>query len=481
MDEKSFKYYGLSPEILESLRKLEYKEPTKVQVQVIPQVLEGRDVIVRSQTGSGKTASFGIPVCEKIKTEFKDPQALILTPTRELCVQVKEDISNIGRLKRIRCAAVFGKQPYDEQTRELKQRVHIIAGTPGRVIDHIERGNIITGSIKYLIIDEADKMLNMGFIGQIETIISLIPKERITLLFSATLPDKVRYLCDKYMHKPVSIEINHDVEIPEGIEQQWYKVSEDDKFDLLNRIFYIENPESSIIFCRTKENTDMLYKELKNRGYSCNAIHGGMLQNERLHKMQSFKKGEYRFLAATDIAARGLDIEDITHIINYDIPLEDESYVHRIGRTGRKGKKGKAITFVCPDEVDMLHKIEGYIGSEIQYKEIPSIEEAEKGKKAFNANTKYTQKIRADKGSMLSKDITKIYINAGKSKKIRTGDIVGAITSIDGVKVEDVGIIDLRDNLSYIDILNGKGDLVLEALQYTTVKGKTVRVQKAIK
>lgn len=480
MDKHRFALFGLGEEILETLDKLNYKTPTRVQEKVIPLVLEGRDIIVKSQTGSGKTASFGIPVCEKVDIGIREPQALILTPTRELCVQVKEDITNIGRLKRIRCAALFGKQPLNEQINELKQRVHVAAGTPGRVMDHIERGSLVLDKIKYLIIDEADKMLNMGFIEQVEAVIDKVPEDRITMLFSATIHDEIEALCSRYMNNPVRIEIAPDKPTSENIEQVCYMVKDDEKFDLLNKIILIENPGSCILFCRTKENVDTLFRQMKSKGYSCKALHGGMLQNERLEIMKSFKRGEFRFLIATDIAARGIDIENITHIVNYDVPVENESYVHRIGRTGRAGSFGKAITFVSPKENKLLGQIEDYIGYKIPVLPLPAKDEVDRAKKAY-AKVSKDPALKRDKAEELNKEITKIYINAGKKKKVRPGDIVGAVTGIDGVEAQDVGIIDIQDNYSYIDILGGKGDMVLQALQDTTIKGKKVRAQKALK
>ncbi|MDP4144740.1 MAG: DEAD/DEAH box helicase [Bacillota bacterium] len=481
MSEANFNEYGLSEIILKSILKLGYKKPTQVQQQVIIPALEGKDIIAKSQTGSGKTASFGIPICEKVDIEERNPQALILTPTRELSVQVKEDITNIGRFKRVRCAAVFGKQPFSVQQRELKQRVHVVAGTPGRTLDHIERNSLVVEDIKYLIIDEADKMLNMGFIDQVEAVINKLPKARVTMLFSATMPEQIEKLCSKYMKNPIKIEIAPENITTKSIQQCWYEVQNSDKLDLLTKVLYIENPDSCIIFCRTKENVENLVNQMMKKRYSCYGLHGGMLQKDRLDIMEKFKKGEFRFLVATDIAARGIDIEELTHIINYDIPLENESYVHRIGRTGRAGSKGKAITFVTPNELKFLEEIEEYIQYKIPKAEIPSKDEVNKAKAAFKEKVSVKPKLKSDKGANLNKEITKVYINAGKKKKIRVGDIVGALTNIDGIGADDIGIIDIQDNFSYIDILEGKGKIVLDALQNMKIKGKEVRAQKAAK
>lgn len=481
MENFNFKDYKLSEDILKSISLLKYEIPTKVQSKSIPLVLEGKDVIVKSQTGSGKTAAFGIPICEKLIIEEREPQALVLTPTRELCVQVKEDLTNIGRFKRIRCAAVFGKQPVSMQTSELKQRVHVIVGTPGRTLDHIERGNIKLEKIRFLIIDEADKMLNMGFIEQVEAIINKLPRDRQTMLFSATMPEEIRVLCERYMISPVEVEIERENLAAESIEQVLYRVNKNDKYSLLNKILYTENPESSIIFCSRKDNVDLLNTRMTQAGFSVGALHGGMLQEDRLKTMKSFKRGEFRFLVATDVAGRGIDIEDLSHIINYDVPEEKESYVHRIGRTGRAGKSGKAITFVAKEEEKYLSAIEEYLNYKIPKGNIPTDEEVEEGKKQFTLKNNVIIKAKADKGELINKHITKLYLGAGKKKKIRALDIVGTILSIEGVSAENIGVIDVQDNFTYVDILDGKGNIVLEALKVLKIKGKTVKVEVAVK
>lgn len=479
MQKISFKDFNLSEPLLSSIEKLEYTNPTEIQAKVIPLILNGKDIIGKSQTGSGKTAAFGIPICEKIDVENRNPQALILTPTRELCVQIKEDINNIGRFKKIRCVAVFGKNPMHLQVRELKQRVHVVVGTPGRTMDHIEKGNLNLQDVKYLIIDEADKMLNMGFIDQVEQIIREVPKDRVTLLFSATMPDEIRSLCHNYMVKPIDIEIIPKIDLTKTILQSCYEVFENDKAELLKDIIYMQNPQSSIIFCNTKDKVDTIFLELKKEGFSCNKLHGGMLQEDRLRVMDSFKNGEFVFLCATDVAARGIDVESLDLIVNYDVPFEKESYLHRIGRTGRAGETGTAITFSSPYEMRYLNEIEEYISYEIPRKSIPNREEVERLKEEYIKAPVVKPVHKISKSTKISKDITKIYINAGKKKKMRPGDIVGAITSIEGITSDDVGIIDISDNFSYIDILNGKGTFVIQSLKEMNIKGKTVRVEKS--
>ncbi|MCR4371514.1 ATP-dependent RNA helicase DbpA [Bacillus amyloliquefaciens] len=476
-----FKNYHISHDILRALEGLGYTEPTKVQQSVIPAALERKDLVVKSQTGSGKTASFGIPLCELADWDENKPQALILTPTRELAVQVKEDITNIGRFKRIKATAVFGKSSFDKQKAELKQKSHIVVGTPGRVLDHIEKGTLPLDRLSYLVIDEADEMLNMGFIEQVEAIIKRLPTERTTMLFSATLPEDIEKLSSQYMQNPEHIEIKAAGLTTKNIEHAVIQVREENKLALLKDVLMTENPDSCIIFCRTKEHVNQLTDELDDLGYPCDKIHGGMIQEDRFDVMNEFKRGEYRYLVATDVAARGIDIENISLVINYDLPLEKESYVHRTGRTGRAGNKGKAISFVTAFEKRFLADIEEYIGFVIQNIKAPSQEEVTEKKPDFLAKLNDRPEVKTDKSEQLNKDIMKLYFNGGKKKKIRAVDFVGTIAKIDGVTADDIGIITIMDNASYVEILNGKGPQVLKVMKNTTVKGKKLKVNKANK
>lgn len=481
MSELNFKDLGLSEEILEAIEKLGYKEPSEVQEKVIPLILKNKDVMAKSQTGSGKTAAFAIPISEKIELEENKPQVLVLAPTRELAYQIKEDFTNIGRFKRLRCAAIFGKEPVSVQINALKQRVHIVVGTPGRTFDLIERGALDVSKISYLVIDEADEMLNMGFIDQVKDIIKKLPKKKLTLLFSATLPEEILELSSTYMREPINIEIKAKSSVTDRIKQVYYEVENDKKFNLLNKLIYVERPESAMVFCRTKENVEKLTSRMKAKGYSCNALHGGMLQADRTSMMNKFKRGEFIFLIATDVAARGIDVENVTHVINYDIPMEKESYIHRMGRTGRAGNKGTAITLVTPREYRFLEEIEETFELSIIKGEIPSEEEVKEGKEIYNKKLQNPSKPKKVKDKEINREITKIYISAGRKKKIRPGDIAGTVSSIEGVNPEDVGIIDIQDNFSYVEILSGKGSLVIEGLKNKTIKGKTIRAEKAQK
>jgi len=481
MDNKSFNDYKLSDEIINAINCLGYENTTEVQNKVIPLLLEKNDLVVKSQTGSGKTASYGIPICELIDWLENKPQALILTPTRELAIQVKEDITNIGRFKRIKATVVYGRQPFAIQKTELKQKTHVVVGTPGRVKDLIERGTLVLNQISYLVIDEADEMLNMGFIEQVEAIIKKLPKERVTMLFSATLPEAVKNLALKYMKSPIDIEIKATGITTDEIDHSIYKVSESDKFATLTDVTIVENPDSCLIFCRTKDRVDEVCSRLTDLGYNCDKIHGGMEQEDRIDAMNEFRRGEFRYLIATDVAARGIDVENITLVINYDLPLEKEGYVHRTGRTGRAGQKGKAISFVTPRDDRFLSDIEGYIGFEIPNMTTPSKEEVSSKKIAFESKMKARPKIKKSKSEQLNKEIMKLYFNGGKKKKLRATNFVGTIANIEGITVEDIGIITIMDTISYVEILNGKGPLVLKAMKDTTINGKLLKVSEANK
>lgn len=481
MDKLEFKDYELSDEILKAIQSLGYERPTEVQQRVIPYALEKKDLIVRSQTGSGKTASYAIPISEMVDWLENKPQVLILTPTRELAVQVREDVTSIGRLKRIKAVALYGRHPFSIQKTELKQKNHVVVGTPGRILDHIQRGTLPLHEIKCLVIDEADEMLNMGFIDQVEAILKELPTDRMTMLFSATLPDKVKHLSAKFMKAPKDIEIQSSGITVDRIVHYQYRVREEDKFNVLTDVTTVENPDSCIIFCETKDRVDMVYDKLKGLGYPSNKIHGGMEQEDRLKVMDNFKRGFFRYLVATDVAARGIDIDNVSLIINYDIPLKKESYVHRTGRTGRAGLEGEAITFVTSRQDRFMKDITEYIGFEILLVGNPSKEDVANSKLEFQAKLMDKPILKRQKNEQLNKQIMTLYFNGGKKKKLRATNFVGMISNIDGVSAEDIGIITIFDTYTHVDILNNKGSLVLKAMKDITICGKKLKVSEAKK
>jgi ATP-dependent RNA helicase DeaD len=478
MIKTNFSDYHLSGEILKAIGILNFESPTEVQAQVIPAILGQKDIIVKSQTGSGKTAAFAIPICQLVDWEENRPQALVLTPTRELAIQVKEDFFNIGRFKRLKVAAIYGGTAFYNQEKELKQKTHIVVGTPGRIIDHIENGTFDTTNIKYLVIDEADEMLDMGFVEQIETIIASLPQDHMTLLFSATMPTGIKALCSKYMKDPIHVEIEEQDKASDRIVQERYNIHEVDKMQLLRDITIVENPDSCIIFCNTKQKVDEVFNMLSDLNYACKKIHGGMEQRDRLIVMNKFKLGHFRYLVATDVAARGIDIANISLVINYDIPEDGESYVHRIGRTGRIDKLGRAITFVAQNENKFLNDIHQYTGKEIPLMERPDEETVNNAKQKFVEKTNTAPEIKETKGAQLSKEILKIHINAGKKTKMRAVDIVGTLCNIKGMTKDDIGIINIIDISTFVEILNNKGELVFQELQKTPIKGRLRTVSK---
>ena len=477
-DKKGFKGYNLSDSIMDALNLLGYHQPTQIQEEAIPAILKGRDVVCKSQTGSGKTAAFAIPLCEKADWEENAPGALVLEPTRELAVQVREEIFHIGRKRKIKVPVVFGGMPIDKQVQSLRQKAHIVVGTPGRVLDHLRRDTLNLSNVKYLVIDEADLMLDMGFLEDVEQIIKAIRPRPAILLFSATLGEHLRGLIDQYMKEPAYFVIEKETETVEEIVQQVYEVGDGDKFQLLMDILTVENPDSSMIFCGTREMVNALYHQLRRKGVVCGMVHGAMEQRERLQAIEDFRNGKFRHLVTTDVAARGIDFDKLSHVINYDFPTNKENYVHRIGRTGRIGESGKAISLIQEEEKRYLSYVEAYTGAGITLCEAPSIEQVREGKDAFFQRQKKQQAAKKRKGAVLNRSITKLAIGGGRRSKMRAGDVVGAICSIDGITQEDIGIIDVRDSMVLVEIFNGKGSHVLEELEKKTIKGKVRKIRK---
>lgn len=354
----NFSELNVSESTLRSLKRMGFEEATPIQEGTIKFALEGRDIIGQAQTGTGKTAAFGIPIIEKIDTDCSDIQALIIAPTRELAIQVSEEIYKIGYDKRVKILSVYGGQDIGRQIRALKNKPQIIVGTPGRIIDHINRRTIKLDRVQTLVLDEADEMLNMGFIDDINAILEKVPENRQTLLFSATMPPAIRKIATNFMKNPEEVKIKSKEMTVENIEQYFVKVQEREKFDILTRLIDVHQPELAIVFGRTKRRVDELAQALNIRGYLAEGIHGDLTQAKRISVLRQFKENKIDILVATDVAARGLDISGVSHVYNFDIPQDPESYVHRIGRTGRAGKSGLAVTFVTPREMGYLRIVE---------------------------------------------------------------------------------------------------------------------------
>ena len=374
-----FKELELSPELLTSVERAGFEEATPIQEATIPLALAGRDVIGQAQTGTGKTAAFGLPMLEKIDPKNQQLQGLVIAPTRELAIQTQEELFRLGKDKKIRVQAVYGGADIGRQIRGLKDRPHIVVGTPGRMLDHINRHTLKLATVETLVLDEADEMLNMGFLEDIEKIISQVPAQRQTLLFSATMPPAIKNIGVKFMKEPEHVKIKAKEMTADLINQYYVRAKEYEKFDVMTRLFDVQTPELTIVFGRTKRRVDELARGLEARGYKAEGIHGDLSQQKRMSVLRAFKNGQLDILVATDVAARGLDISGVTHVYNYDIPQDPESYVHRIGRTGRAGKGGMSVTFVTPNEMSYLHVIENLTKKRMTPLRPPTEKEAFKG------------------------------------------------------------------------------------------------------
>ncbi|AFV03771.1 Cold-shock DEAD-box protein A [Dehalobacter sp. UNSWDHB] len=363
---------GLSSVLTQAISEMGFEETTPIQERTIPLVLEGKDIIGQAQTGTGKTAAFGIPMIERMKPDRESIKALVVTPTRELAIQVAEELNRIGQFKGVRSLPIYGGQDIDRQIRSLRNRPQIIVGTPGRLMDHMRRRTIRLQQVETVVLDEADEMLSMGFVEDIENILKEVPEQRQTLLFSATMPKSILDLAQRFMQNPEYISMKTKEIIVPQIEQCYVEVQEKQKFDVLCRLLDIQSPDLAIVFGRTKRRVDELFEALSKRGYSAEGIHGDLTQARRDMVMRHFKEGLTEILVATDVAARGLDISGVTHVYNFDVPQDPESYVHRIGRTGRAGKGGQAITFVTPREIGHLRLIEQVAKRRITRKPLPT-------------------------------------------------------------------------------------------------------------
>ena len=467
MGERFKDRYDLNASVIKSLNMLGYYQPTEVQKRVIVDALDGQDLVVQADTGSGKTAGFGIPIVENVQVLNNCVQVLILTPTRELAVQVSEEIQKIGKYKRIRTLPVYGRQNIDIQIHQLKQRVHIVVGTPGRVIDLFDKGHLVLDQLKVLVLDEADELLRRGFLDSVTGLMNQLPSNRQTLLFSATMPERVVTLAKEYMNNPTHIEVDSIIDEKELIES-FSKITQSlDKTKTLFEIIKQLEPDQCLVFCNTKLDVERVYQSMCRKYKNVHMLHGDMPQKQRLKQIQWFKEGKTTYLVATDLAARGLHIHQLPLGINYDLPVDVQNYTHRIGRTGREGNKGVAISIIGPADEYKVQDIEGYLRT--TFNELP---------------TSYALPTRAKKGRDTQKrdegfkDITLLRISAGKQKKIRAGDVVGALCNLDGIDQQDIGVIDIRDRFTYVEIFNHKGDKVVKQLNGMTIKNKVVNVSK---
>ncbi len=541
----TFAAFELSEPVMRALAELGFEGPTPVQRDTIPPLLAGRDVIAQAQTGTGKTAAFGIPIVERAEPKLRKPQALILAPTRELAVQVAEAMYELGKHRELRVLPVYGGQPYERQLRGLRDGAHVVVGTPGRVLDHLRRGTLELSKVGLAVLDEADEMLNMGFFEDMEAILGQLreargEEETQIGLFSATLPPRIRDLAKRFMRDAVRVDVTTGRLTVPDVTQVAYEIGGMDKCEALARVLDVETPGSAIVFCATRQKVDEVADRLAARGHRVALLHGDVPQRERERVMRGFREGQTEVLVATDVAARGLDVESVTHVINYDIPWDPESYVHRIGRTARAGRAGDAITLVTPRDYRALRMIEQVVKVRIERKRLPSLSDVatrrreaakdavvksleeggldayltlvgelgdahdpieiaaaalrlwDQARTASGADgTTLTSamsvavaaeaaaaEFNAD-GTAPERGMTRLFFAMGRTDGLRPQDLVGAIANEAGLRGKDVGAIDIFDRFSFVEVPAASAERVLAALGQATVRGKTVAVRVA--
>lgn len=540
MEKILFSELNCSREILRAVEDMGFEETTPIQSMAIPVAFTGRDVVGQAQTGTGKTAAFSIPMLEKIDLSSKHVQALVLCPTRELAVQISEEVNKIGKYMRgLHILPVFGGQDIERQIRGLRSGAQVIIGTPGRVLDHLRRKTLKLNNLKMLVLDEADEMLNMGFREDIEAVIEEVDHKIQTLLFSATMPKEIMNIINKYQDEPEILKVTHTELTTPNISQVYMEMKDRDKLEILTRLIDIYNYKLSIVFCNTKKRVDEVTDMLQARGYMCDKIHGDMKQTLRMNVINKFKRGDIEILIATDVAARGLDIDNVEAVFNYDMPTHEEYYVHRIGRTGRAGKEGISFTFITSREFHLLRSIMRYTKSDIKPHPIPKISDLEAVKRDLfmnkirerieagldhkfikiieefsegsytpievaaalfqmelemenvkeidsidNSKKVYTEKpdrsgARQNKGGRSSRGMVRMHINVGNNHNVRPRDIVGAIANEAGIEGRLIGSVDIFDSFTYVEIPESQAQRVLERMDKRVIKGKSISIEKA--
>jgi ATP-dependent RNA helicase DeaD len=538
----SFQTLGLRPELVQTVAELGYEIPTPIQAGTIPLLLAGRDVLGQAQTGTGKTAAFALPMLHTLDPESADVQGLVVAPTRELANQVATAIYGYGRQCDVRVLPVYGGQSYSRQINRLRRGVDIVVGTPGRMLDLINKDVLDLSNVRFLVLDEADEMLSMGFIEDIEAILSRTPETRQTALFSATLPAPIRHLADRYMHAPEAVTVNPKQLTVANTEQRYYVVRESDKLAALTRLLETETITSVLVFARTRSGAAELAEALFERGFQAEALHGELSQQARETILSRFRRGQITVLVATDVAARGLDIEDVSHVINYDLPFDVEYYVHRIGRTGRAGKTGIAITLVTPKENWRVRRIEKYTRSSIPRAQLPTapqvlerrderfmdrlavqlaqgeldaerqlvaklaeagcdpldiaaaairlaraeerqrpIEEISEVRTSVQrrAHHRDSQRKQSRRNGGHEPDMVRLSISMGKAEGLRPRDIVGAIASTAHIPGRAIGAIVIHKRRAFVDVAEKHADKVLYKMRGWKLRGQAVSLQRA--
>lgn len=520
----TFEEMCLDTRIMRAIAEMGFEQPSPIQAQSIPIAVEGKDMIGQARTGTGKTASFGIPMLQRINPKDKNLQAIVLCPTRELAIQSANEIRKLAKfLHGIKVLPIYGGQEISKQIRSLKGGVQIVIGTPGRVMDHLRRHTLKPQTVDIVVLDEADEMLNMGFREDIETILGQLPEERQTMLFSATMPKPILEIAKRYLHEPEIVKvIQKELTVPK-IEQYYYEVNPRKKNEVLSRLLDMYDPSLSLVFCNTKRKVDELVADLKGRGYFAEGLHGDMKQSQRDRVMNGFRNGRTDILVATDVAARGIDVDDVEAVFNYDVPQDDEYYVHRIGRTGRAGREGRAFTLVVGKEIYKLKDIQRYCKTKIRRQPILSVNDvaAIKVEKLleqageliatdglgrmmdlleeyldgsdYSATEMAAALLAMQLGETSTQTLPKeefgdtgaepgmvrMFMNIGKKDRVRIGDILGAVAGESGMEGALVGTIDMYDNFSFVEVPQEYAAAVLEAMNHSKIKGRRVNMEPA--
>ncbi|NTW04654.1 MAG: DEAD/DEAH box helicase [Peptococcaceae bacterium] len=502
-----------------------FEEPTPIQAKTIPLLLEGKDVIGQAQTGTGKTAAFGIPIVERLNTK-EGIQALVVTPTRELAIQVAEEISKIGKHKRIKTLPIYGGESIERQMRALRFGVHVVIGTPGRLLDHLRRKTLKLDRVKMVVLDEADEMLDMGFIEDVEAIMKATSEERQTLFFSATISKEIQELTRRYLNNPEFITVSRgNITVPQ-IDQVYYETKEREKVEAVTRLLDILEISKAIIFCRTKRGVDELVAKMEARAYPVAGLHGDLSQHQRNQVMRRFKNNQIEVLVATDVAARGLDIENISHVINYDLPQDVEFYVHRIGRTGRAGKEGMAVTLITPRDYPQLRLIERITKTRIRREHLPdSADMAERQRDGLKERIRMiieggklgyfrsiidpllddydpvdiaaaVLKMSEPEEAPVSEEISaggipsfkntgakagmvRLFITIGRLDNIKSSELVQVICDETGIPADLIGDLQIYDRFTFIEVPNEWASCVIGCLHRQTIKGRRISVEPA--
>ncbi|WP_101772407.1 DEAD/DEAH box helicase [Peptostreptococcus faecalis] len=532
MEVIKFSDLQIDERIKRAIEELGYEQPSPIQAQSIPTIIEGKDVIGQAQTGTGKTAAFSIPLLQKLDPQDRSLQAIILCPTRELAIQVSEEVRKLAKyMQGIKTLPVYGGQPIDRQIRALKGGVQVVIGTPGRVIDHINRKTLKLNNVKMVVLDEADEMLDMGFREDIETIVSNVPEERQTTFFSATMPKAILELTKKYQNDPVHIKVVRKELTVSNIKQFYIETRFSNRLEVLTRLIDVYNPKLTVVFTNTKKGADELVSNLQARGYGADSLHGDLKQVQRDIVMDKFRSGTIDILVATDVAARGIDIDDVECVINYELPQDEEYYVHRIGRTGRAGRDGIAFSFVFGREMRKLKDIERFTKSKVLKHTIPTVDDVEQKKvgqffetvKATLEEGNFSRQLqwvedfcnqedfsiidicaaivkktlgdeekeeikeeksgdnrRKNKGTK-SFETSRLFFNVGRNQRVEAKDIFGAIVGESGVKGKHIGNIDVYDKYSFVDVDKDKAKTVIDRMMNAKIKGNKLNIEKANK